>query len=136
MDRRDFLSSIGVGAAFALTASCLGSCKKQDVTPSSVDFTVDLTASSNAALKVKGGYIIQNQVVIAQTLSGTYAAATVICSHQGESRVVYDKINNQWYCGAHGATFAINGSGVNNNGKNGLSVYKTTLTGNSLRVYS
>ncbi|OYU94621.1 MAG: (2Fe-2S)-binding protein [Bacteroidetes bacterium B1(2017)] len=135
MKRREFLSSIGVGAAFALTASCLGSCKKTD-TPASVDFTIDLTNSAYTALKTNGGYIIKDSVVIAKTTAGAYAAATVICSHEGQQKIYYNKSVNQWNCSAHGAAFSMDGSGLNGNGKNGLTIYKTTLTGNSLRVYS
>lgn len=134
MERREFLSRIGVGAAFALTASCLGSCKKAEVT--AVDFTIDLTDAAYAALKNNGGYIIKDKVVVAKTTSGTYAAATQVCSHEGEARVYYDKSNNQWMCSAHGATFNLSGGGTNSNGSKGLTIYKTSLSGNSLRVYS
>lgn len=134
MDRREFLSSIGVGAAFALTASCLGSCKKADTT--AVDFTIDLSNSSYSALQTNGGYVIKDQVVIARTMDGSYAAATQKCSHEGQYKVYYDKNNNQWTCSAHGATYSMSGSGTNANGKKGLTVYKTALSGNSLRVYS
>jgi cytochrome b6-f complex iron-sulfur subunit len=135
MDRRKFLSSIGVGAAFALTASCLGSCKKNNGT-TAVDFTIDITDSTYSSLKNNGGYVIKDQVVIARTTSGDYAAATVTCSHEGRQQVTYDKSANQWYCTAHGARFGMDGSGANGNGSKGLTIYKTTLSGNSLRVYS
>jgi len=137
MDRKAFLSTIGFGAAFALTASCLGSCKKTAVTPSGpVDFTVDLTDAASAALANNGGYIIKNTCVIAKTNTGTYAAATQICSHEGKTQVTYDGTNNQWYCTAHGARFNITGGGMNSNGSGGLTIYKTQLNGNLLRVYS
>lgn len=137
MDRKQFLSSIGIGAAFALTASCLGSCKKTATTPSGpVDFTIDITDAANAALVNNGGYIVKNSCVVAKTNTGTYAAATVICSHEGRTQVTYDSTNNQWYCTAHGARFSIAGVGMNSNGSGGLTIYNTQLTGNILRVYS
>lgn len=135
MDRREFLSSLGVGAVFALTASCLSACKKQeDLT--AVDFTLDLTNSSYAALKTNGGYVVKDSVVVARTTNGDYVAATQKCSHEGQYKVYYDKTGNQWTCSAHGATFSLGGSGTNSKGSGGLTVYKTSLTGNSLRVYS
>jgi Rieske Fe-S protein len=136
MDRKDFLNKIGFGAAFALTATCLGSCKKEATKPSGpVDFTINLNDAANAALATTGGYVITNAVVIAKTANG-YAAATVICSHEGKQQITYRSGSNQWYCTAHGATFNINGTGVNGNASNGLTIYNTALTGTTLRIYS
>ncbi len=136
MDRKDFLSKIGIGAAFALTASCLGSCKKEATTPSGpADFTINLNDAANAALSTTGGYVISNAVVIAKTATG-YAAATVICSHEGQQQITYRGANNQWYCTAHGAIFDIAGKGLNANGSKGLTIYNTSLTGSTLRIYS
>ena len=137
MERKDFLATIGYGAAFVLTAGCLGSCKKTATTPSGpVDFTIDLTDAANAALTTSGGYIIKNSCVIAQTSAGNYAAATQICSHEGRTQIYYNSTNNEWDCSAHGARFSITGSGLNGNGSSGLTIYKTQLTGTTLRVYS
>ncbi len=137
MERRKFLESIGIGAAFAITATCLGSCKKDAVTPTgTVDFTLDLLSADNLKLNTFGGYIIKNQVVVARTKDGNYAAATVICSHEGRQQIVYDVANNEYNCTAHQARFDLNGKGLNGNGSNGLTIYKTTLTGTNLRVYS
>lgn len=137
MDRKQFLSTLGIGAAFALTSSCLASCKKEATTPNGpVDFTIDLSAAANAALANNGGYVITNSVVVAKTTSGTYAAATVMCSHEGKNQIYFNGTNNEWNCSAHGARFSINGAGLNGNGSGGLTIYKTQLTGTSLRVYS
>jgi len=73
--------------------------------------------------------------VIAKTATG-YAAATVICSHEGQQQITYRNTLNQWYCTAHGASFDINGIGQNGNGSKGLTIYKTSLSANNLRVYS
>jgi Rieske Fe-S protein len=136
MNRKEFLNKIGLGAAFALTATCLHSCEKENTTPSGpVDFTINLNDAANASLANTGGYVIQNAVVIAKTASG-YAAATVICSHEGQQQITYRGNQNQWYCTAHGATFDINGVGQNANGSKGLTIYKTQLSANSLRIYS
>jgi cytochrome b6-f complex iron-sulfur subunit len=135
MERRDFLEQLGIGAAFVLTTACLGSCKKDTaVTPA--DFTLDLTAAANANLKTNGGYVVSNGVVVAKTTAGDYVAATVVCSHEQKTQVVYDKAANQWHCTAHDARFDMTGKGVNSNGSKGLAIYKTTLTGTSLRVFS
>lgn len=137
MDRKAFLNALGVGAAFALTSTCLGGCKKESTTPSGpVDFTLDLSLAANAALLTNGNYIISNNCVVAKTTAGTYVAATVICSHEGRTQVTYDSTNNNYYCTAHGAKFSLAGAGLNGNGSNGLTIYNTSLSGNMLRVYS
>ena len=137
MERREFLEKLGIGAAFVLTSSCLGSCTKTDNAPTgTVDFTLDLSASANAALNTNGGFIISNKVVVARDTSGNYVAATQICSHEGEVKVSYSKASNNYTCSAHGATFDLLGKGTNSNGSKGLTIYKTSLSGTSLRVFS
>ena len=133
MDRRKFLEQIGVGAAFALTATCLGGCKADtSVTP--IDFTIDLNDSAYAALKTNGGYVIKNDAVIARTTTGGYAAATVICSHEGQKRISYNS-QGQWSCSAHGALFDATGKGLNGNASKGLTIFKADLSGTSLHIY-
>ena len=136
MERREFLEKLGIGAAFVLTSSCLGSCTKTDNAPTgTVDFTLDLTASANAALTTNGGFIISNKVVVAKDTSGNYVAATQVCSHEGNVQVAYNKAANNYLCSAHGATFDLLGKGTNANGSKGLTIYKTSLSGTSLRVF-
>jgi cytochrome b6-f complex iron-sulfur subunit len=134
MERREFLEKLGIGAAFVLTTACLQSCSKDSSGP--VDFTLNLDDATNAALKNNGGYVVSNNTVVAKTTTGEYVAATIVCSHEGRSQVVYRQSSNSFYCSAHGAEFDLKGSGLNSNGKGGLSIYKTVLTGTSLRVTS
>jgi Rieske Fe-S protein len=135
MTRQEFLSTLGLGAAFVLTTNCLSSCAKESG-GGPVDFTIDLADANYATLKTNGNYLVINGTVVAKTTAGEYVAATVTCSHQGQKQVTYDKANNNYYCTAHGARFDLQGDGLNNTGSGGLTVYKTSLTGNSLRVYS
>ena len=146
MDRRQFLDSLGIGAAFALTATCLQSCK-YDVAPVTPDvtttgttstansFTINLDDASNAALKKNGGYVVVKNVVIAKDKDGNYVAATQICSHEGRKEVYYTSILNEFYCPAHGARFSMAGKGLNGNGSGGLKIYKTAIEGSLLRIY-
>lgn len=136
MERRDFLEKIGIGAAFVLTSSCFGACKSETTPSSTVDFTLDLALSENAALAVNGGFLIANRVVVARDTSGNYVAATQVCSHEGQVQVAYNKAGNNFVCSAHGATFSLTGAGTNANGSKGLTIYKTQLTGTKLRVFS
>ena len=57
MDRKTFLSSIGLSARTIFIASCLGACTKAAVdnggAAPTVDFTLDLTQPANAALNTR-----------------------------------------------------------------------------------
>lgn len=119
---------------------CLGtlsSCSKDSVTPSGPkDFTVNLDDASYASLKTVGNYLVVQEVVIACIAAGSYAAVTVICSHEGKKKVAYRKSSNDFYCSEHGATYSTAGKGTNSFGSGGLTVYNTSLTGTSLRIFS
>lgn len=141
MNRKDFLMKLGGGAAFALTATCLGGCAVENINPdqpgntATIDFTLDLNAAVNSNLSNNGGYVIvNNQVVVARTTGGEYVAATRTCSHDPRKEVIMR--NGEWYCTAHGARFRLDGTGLNGNGRNGLTIYNTQLDGNMLRVFA
>jgi nitrite reductase/ring-hydroxylating ferredoxin subunit len=136
MERRDFLATLGVGAAAVLTLGCFNSCSKEDEAPGNVDFTLDLDEPANAALKDVGGFLVRNDVVVARTTDGNYVAATVVCPHEGKRRVLYNGFANEWNCDAHGARFRVDGTRVNNVASKNLKVYNTTLEGNLLRIFS
>ncbi len=79
MDRKEFLSLIGVSAASVALINCVG-CSKSSTGPSStsgpsgVNFTLDLSASANASLLANGGYLVSNGV-----LSGPYFGRGIYC---------------------------------------------------------
>jgi len=138
--RNEFLKSLGLKGATLMAVYCgvntLSSCTNDSsITPaSSVDFTLDLTQSTNSALTKDGGYVIANKVVIARISATNYVAVTQICSHENRQSVIFS--NNGFYCPEHGASFDISGKGTNSNGSKGLKTYKTTLSGTSLRIVS
>lgn len=141
MERRQFLESLGIGAAFVLTTSCLQSCKNDNAggvapTTTGVDFTLNIDDAGNSALKFNGGYVISNGVVVAKDKDGNFVAATQTCSHEGFKQVKFDNTKNEFLCTQHGARFSTVGAGLNSEASKGLTVYKTTLTGSSLRVFS
>ncbi|MBO0932036.1 Rieske 2Fe-2S domain-containing protein [Fibrella aquatilis] len=95
--------------------------------------TIDLTSSTNAALRSVGGYLVKSSIVVAQTSAGVYAAVTQTCSHEPKKQVVYNV--NEFYCTAHGARFNLDGSGKNSLGSRGIAAYKTISDGKTLVVY-
>lgn len=145
MERRDFISKLGVGAAVALTFGCFHAYSQESNFTNSnrltddnpEDFNVDLSEPSNASLLTNGGFIVVNDIVVARTKEGGYAAATVICSHKYNKKIRYVMKDNEWQCSAHGARFDVGGQGLNKQGSRGLLVYNTELVDeNTLRVFS
>ncbi|HVW97231.1 MAG TPA: Rieske 2Fe-2S domain-containing protein [Mucilaginibacter sp.] len=142
MDRKEFLSLIGVSAASGVIFSCIGCSKSSDpggnntVTgPKGVDFTIDLSASANATLLNNGGFMAINSVLVAKTTAGDYIAVQQSCTHENYP-LIYQGSSHQFYCNNHGSAFSEKGVVLNSPANRNLTVYNTTLTGNSLRVYS
>jgi len=136
MKRKQFIEKLGLGAAFVLTSTCLGSCTKDGthLPTGEVDFTIDLNDPQYSSLNLDGGYIINEGVVVARDVNGIYVAATVLCSHEGRKEVTFK--DNEWFCTAHDARFDLTGNGLNDKGSGGLTTYQTELIGTDLRVFS
>lgn len=142
IDRKEFFTALGVSAA-ALAFICTGCSsgtaggKGAATAPvtKGVDFTLDLTAAENSALKPKGGFLLTNNLVIAKTATGSFIAVQQACTHQG-NLLAYQSEDHQFYCSAHGSSFSEAGKVINGPAEINLAVYKTTLTGNMLRIHS
>lgn len=136
MTRKEFLSKLSIGAAFALTVPCISSCSKdQAPPPRDLDFDVNLQDPEYANLLNNGGFVVIDGVVIARSLSGEYIAATVKCSHDMYDQIEYQ--NGEWFCTKHGARFTEEGVGLNAFGNNDLFVYNVdVIDANTIRVYN
>jgi|LauGreDrversion4_2_1035121.scaffolds.fasta_scaffold239662_2 cytochrome b6-f complex iron-sulfur subunit len=144
MDRKNFLSQVGVGAAAFLAPICLGGiagCGKSsnDSTPSApsnVDFTLDV---SSGALASNGGFLVSQGILVARTNAGAFLAVSAACTHEGTS-VTYNAANNNFVCPNHGAQFSSTGmvtkSPPNTILSTNLKSYNTSLTNSTLRIYS
>lgn len=143
MNRKEFFSRVGFGAAAALLPACIAglasSCSSDNSTspspaqaPSGVDFLLDVSTGS---LATNGGYLVSQGIVVARTNSGTYIAVSASCTHEG-TNVNYVASANDFYCPNHGAQFSSTGVVTRGPANTNLKQYKTSLTGNSLRVYS
>jgi len=143
MDRKEFLSVIGVSAAAFTVMNCMACSKSSDNSssgnsvsgPTGVDFTLDLTATANAALLTNGGYMATNGVIVAKTTAGAYIAVQQSCTHESYP-LIYQGSSQQFYCNNHGSAFTEAGAVKNSPASRNLTVYNTTLTNSSLRVYS
>jgi cytochrome b6-f complex iron-sulfur subunit len=135
INRHEFLRKLGfAGSALAAVyfSGHLQSCTNDRVNPAPTNLTLDLSSPENAVLKNNGGYLVRQGVVIARSNTGAYIAATLTCSHEGKNQITYQ--TDHFYCTAHGARYDNNGKGLNSEGKNGIAVYTTSLSGSILTV--
>lgn len=145
MERKQFLRSLGAGAAFALTFPCLQGCSKDEIdgnleeVPTGVDFTVDLTSQEAQALATNGGFILKSLVVVARNLQGEYVAASQVCSHESYDQVRFvNQDGGIFYCDVHGSRFSQDGTPLNQVDRKparALKVFNTELDGSILRVF-
>jgi len=142
MERKEFLRSLGAGAAFALSFPCLQGCSKDGSAggpqpiPTGVDFTIDLSSAEGQGLQNNGDFILKNEVVVAKNLQGEFIAASQICSHQQTDQVRFITDNGGiFHCFTHGSEFNQNGVPLNNITNNPLKIFNTSLSGNLLRVF-
>ena len=150
MERKDFLKSLGAGAAFALTFPCLHGCSsdsedlEQFPEPDGVDFTVDLTSAEAAPLASNGGFILAKSnpdftytdIVVARNLEGDIVAASQICSHQQTEGVRFlSEDGGIFRCSTHGARFSQAGTPLNSITDNPLRIFNTEVNGDIVRVF-
>ena len=144
MERKEFLRSLGAGAAFALTFPCMQGCSKDGTgeivaEPTGVDFTIDLSSAEGAKLADNGDFLLKNLVVVAKNLEGNFVAASQVCSHESYDQVRF--VTNDggiFYCDVHGSRFGQDGAPLNqvdSKTPKPLKLYSTELNDNILRVF-
>ncbi|MFM6954022.1 MAG: ubiquinol-cytochrome c reductase iron-sulfur subunit [Sphingobacteriaceae bacterium] len=142
MERKEFVTLLGLGAGAVVVHACLGACGKGGATPApvpgpngKVDFTITNIAS-NSDIQGKG-YMVQNSIVIATTANG-YFAVSGVCTHLGAPISFTGTV---FYCnpatGGHGSQFNTDGSVKVGPANTPLKSYSTQLLngGADLRVY-
>ncbi len=102
-----------------------------------IDFTINITEAAYASLNTTVGFYVDKtkNIIIAKTLSNEFIAVSSLCTQQ-QATVDFQANNNRFYCSAHGSTFSTTGAVINGPAAVALKQYKTTLTGNNLRIYS
>lgn len=144
MERKEFLRSLGAGAAFALTFPCLHGCSKEEEggnvpVPTGVDFTIDLSSEEGLELANNGDFILKDLVVVVRNLEGNFVAASQVCSHEAYDQVRFVTVDGGiFYCDVHGSRFAQDGTPLNQVDSNlarPLKIFSTELNGTLLRVF-
>jgi cytochrome b6-f complex iron-sulfur subunit len=110
----------------------LQSCKKGDPQGPTVNFTLDLSQTGNAALNNSGGSLPSNGVVVVNT-GNSFTAIAQQCTHNGCS-VGYTSSSNNFICPCHNGTFDINGNVTGGPPSVALKKYTVTKNGNLLKI--
>jgi len=146
MKRNEFFSAVGISAGMLFMAPVLSSCSKglTDATINppgggnngAVDFILDLSSPTYAALNSNGGSIVKDNIIVARTSSGAFVALTSICSHQQYNPIAFESAASRFHCPNHGSNFGLDGSVINGPATSALKTYNTQLTGTNLRIYA
>lgn len=138
MNRKEFFQQSFVGLTVLATGvgltQCLGGCSSTTA-PTDVDFTLDLNAAENAALRTVGGSLRTQGIIVACVGQDSYVAVQSACTHEGQT-LTWQQGDNRFYCPEHGATFARTGAVTKGPAMDALASYKTTLNGTLLKITS
>lgn len=136
MNRSEFFRLVGTGIGAILLTRCISSCATgSDPNPApaqKISFTLNWDDPKHANLKVKGGYTIEQGIIIAHTKDDQYVAVSAICTHQS-AQLTYQLSGNQFYCPNHGSDFDLTGKPTNGPATQPLTRYTLnvdTTTGN------
>ena len=138
MNRKEFFKVTALAVAgIAIGPALLESCAKTSTTPQgpSVNFTLDLSKSANAALNNIGGYVYSNGVIITRvsTASLGFVALSQSCTHQG-CTVAYSYQTLAFVCPCHGGTYDASGNVTGGPPPSPLKSYGITRSGNILTI--
>ena len=94
---------------------------------------VDISATSTSKLKSLNGYVVVNNIVVAQVSAGAYVAVTNLCTHEPKRQVIFS--GGEFYCTAHGAAFNLQGKPTNQVSRTAITVYQVATDGKTVVVY-
>ncbi len=129
MERKKFIQLTATAIATGTLITLIDACKKSG---NSVDFTLDLNSSSNAALKINGGSLVYDNVIVIND-NGTYIAISDVCTHQS-CGLSYSSSKKKLNCSCHGSQFDTTGKVLTGPATQDLKVYTATVNGSNLHV--
>lgn len=146
MERKEFLSKLGIGMALACAgcgiASC-GSSPSDDPQPQPgagtppTPGTSLVTANLDSELRNIGEFKIGNGVILvrlsAANTAAAFTAVQIACTHQGTS-VAYNNAQARFICPNHFSEFSSTGAVLKGPATGALRQYTVNVTGNSLTV--
>jgi Rieske Fe-S protein len=144
MDRKEFLSNLGLGLAVVCTGGCLASCSKSSDTdsstggttptpPTNVNFTVDL----GNEIKNIGDSVTKSGVIVVRLAQGnaigSFTAVQVACTHQGTA-INFNNAQGNFICPNHGSQFTTSGTVLNGPATTNLKKYTIAISGSTMTV--
>ncbi len=150
MERKEFIEKVGLSSASILIFGCMQACSKSEgsAAPSNsngnnegttkpIDFSINITIAPYNTLNTLGGFYVDaaKNIIIARTLNNSFLAVSSVCTHQ-QVTLEYQSNGDRFYCSGHGSVFSTTGAVTTGPATQALKQYKTTLTGDILRVYA
>ncbi|NID12458.1 QcrA and Rieske domain-containing protein [Fibrivirga algicola] len=129
LTRTDFVRLVGTSIGLIAFTNCIAACGTDGGDPApaaTVDFTVNWANSPYSNLQTKGGYVVEQNVIVAQTLTGEFIAVSSICTHD-RNALVFQGTNNRFYCPAHMSMFSTSGAVINGPASVALKTYTVTV---------
>ncbi len=138
MNRKDFFKTTALAlAGIAIGPALIESCSKSGTGPQgpTVNFTVDLNASANAALANMGGFIYSNGVIVTRisTAALGFVALAQACTHAG-CTIAYNAAGMNFLCPCHGGTYDANGNVSGGPPPNPVKSYAVTRVNSILTI--
>lgn len=116
LSRNGFLRRVGAGLGAFWLMPVVGSCAGADdalpATNQKLTFIISWNDPKHANLKVKGGYTIEQGVLIAHTKNDEFVAVSSVCTFDN-TQLVYKLSSDQFYCGKDGSNYDLRGIPVN-----------------------
>ncbi|WP_143306669.1 QcrA and Rieske domain-containing protein [Chitinophaga vietnamensis] len=143
MERRDFVTNIGLTLALACTAGLAACSKGSDNNPNpnpnpGGGSNAKLTANLTSDLPNVGDYKISGGVILIRTGTGNttadFVALSSTCTHQGCTVADYNKTSHLIECNCHGSRFTTTGAVSNGPATTPLAAYAININGNTLTV--
>jgi cytochrome b6-f complex iron-sulfur subunit len=149
MERKEFLSKLGITLA-AVCAGCslysCGSDPKNDPAPGTDGGTTNpppaggsniLSANLDSEMKNIGDFKVAGGVILVRLAAGATASAftavQVACTHQGTS-INYNAAQGKFICPNHGSQFSTGGAVLLGPASTALKLYNVTVNGSALTV--
>lgn len=144
MDRRNFLTWVGVGMLASnlpvLIAACSPSAQttteaETENTNTEVSSTQGFITLGSIAKLTEDGYLLdeKNNVIVVKKPDNTLSALNSKCTHQG-CTVDWDKTAKNIGCACHGSVFAVDGKVVKGPANQPLAMYQVKEENGSILV--
>ncbi|MDJ0733615.1 MAG: ubiquinol-cytochrome c reductase iron-sulfur subunit [Nostocaceae cyanobacterium] len=135
MNRRDFISWVGVGGVASFLPVAIAACSSQNSSPASQEWQ---KVGSLQELDRKGELLNENTsagsvLVVGTSKSGNLNAVNPTCTHAG-CTVAWKAADKKFACPCHGSEYEIDGQVKKGPAKKPLTAYQVKIEGDSVLV--